>query len=181
MRVHRLTDGAYERSGLAPDNVLDEPQNRRGPASLPLKPKAWNRLSVEIKGDKVTLELNDQAIYERTLEPTNRRAFGLFHYADATQARVRNVTYQGEWPRSLPARVAPLDRRSERSLHPKAVDLASISRIESVSRRSPSPTSAPGGPNGRSYFEKNAARILSLSWHHRIYSENSGDFRDRCI
>ncbi len=105
VRVHRLTDGAYERSGLAPDNIIDEPQNRRGPASLPLKPKAWNRLSVEIKGDKVTLTLNSQSIYERTLEPTNRRAFGLFHYADATQARVRNVTHQGEWPRSLPAGV----------------------------------------------------------------------------
>ncbi len=53
VRVHRLTDGAYERSGLAPDNITDEPQNRRGPSPLPLKPKAWNRLSVEIKGDKV--------------------------------------------------------------------------------------------------------------------------------
>jgi hypothetical protein len=103
VRIHRLTDGAYERSGLAPDNTADEPQNRRGPASLPLKPKAWNRLSVEINGDKVTLSLNDHAIYERSLEPTSRRAFGLFHYADATQARVRNVTYSGEWPRSLPA------------------------------------------------------------------------------
>ncbi len=103
VRVHRLTDGAYERSGLAPDNTTDEPQNRRGPASLPLKAKAWNRLAVEIKGDKMTLELNGQAIYERPLEPANRRTFGLFHYADATQARVRNVTYQGQWPRSLPA------------------------------------------------------------------------------
>jgi hypothetical protein len=56
-----------------------------------------------IKGDKVTLDLNGQAIYERTLEPSNRRAFGLFHSADSTQARVRNVTYQGDWPRSLPA------------------------------------------------------------------------------
>ncbi len=103
VRVHRLTDGAYERSGLSPDNVRDEPENRRGPASLPLKSKSWNQMAVAIKGDKVTLELNGQAIFERTLEPANRRAFGLFHDADATQARVRNVIYQGDWPRSLPA------------------------------------------------------------------------------
>ncbi len=57
---------------------------------------------VQIKGDRVTLELNGQPIYERTLEPENRRAFGLFHFADATQARVRNVTYEGDWPRLLP-------------------------------------------------------------------------------
>jgi hypothetical protein len=102
VRVHRLTDGAYERSGLAPDNVADEPESRHGPTSIPLEPAAWNRLAVEIKGDKALLELNGQAIYERTLEPTDGRAFGLFHYADATRARVRNVTFQGQWPRSLP-------------------------------------------------------------------------------
>jgi hypothetical protein len=103
VRVHRLTDGAYERSGLAPDNILDGPENRRGPTSLPLEPGAWNRLAAEIKGDKLILELNGRAIFERTLEPTNGRAFGLFHYADATRARVRNVSYQGRWPRSIPA------------------------------------------------------------------------------
>jgi hypothetical protein len=103
VRVHRLTDGAYERSGLAPDNIQDEPESRRGPTSIPLQPGAWNRLAVEIKGDKVILELNDRTIYERTLEPTNGRGFGLFHHADATRARVRNVSYHGQWPRSLPA------------------------------------------------------------------------------
>ena len=103
VRIHRLTDGAFDHTSLAPDNIAEEPENRRGPASLPLKPNAWNRLVVKLMGDKVTLELNDQAIYERTLEPTNQRYFCLFHYADETQVRVRNVTQQGNWPRSLPA------------------------------------------------------------------------------
>ncbi len=92
----------YERSGLAPDNTRDEPENRRGPSSLPFKPNAWNRLVVRITGDKVTLELNGQAIFERTIEPTNQRFFGLFHYADETEARVRNVIQEGNWPRSVP-------------------------------------------------------------------------------
>ena len=103
VKVHSLTDGAYERAGLAPENLRDEPENRRGPSSLPLKPKAWNRLVLSLAGDRVILKLNDQSIYERTLESTNQRSFGLFHYADATRVRVRNVTYQGEWPRTLPA------------------------------------------------------------------------------
>ena len=35
VKVHRLTDGAFERSGLAPDNVCDEPENRRERPSAP--------------------------------------------------------------------------------------------------------------------------------------------------
>jgi len=103
VKIHRLTDGSFERNGLEPDNTSNEPENRRGPASLPLKPTAWNRLVLRLSGDKATLELNDQVVYERTLEPTNQRYFCLFHYADETQVRVRNVTYEGNWPRSLPA------------------------------------------------------------------------------
>jgi hypothetical protein len=107
VKVHWLTDGAFERTGLQPDNRREEAENRRGPASLPLKPKAWNRLVLSLSADRVGLELNDQAIYERALEATNQRSFGLFHYAGETQARLRNVTYQGNWPRSLPASLRP--------------------------------------------------------------------------
>jgi hypothetical protein len=107
VRIHWLTDGAYERTGLTPDNRADEPENRRGPATLPLKPRAWNRIVLGLDGDRVTLELNGQPIYERRLEPTNQRTIGFFHYADATQARVRNVRYRGDWPRALPANLLP--------------------------------------------------------------------------
>jgi len=103
VKIHWLTDGAYERKGLAPDNTADEPESRRGPASIPLKPKAWNKLELNLAGDRVALSLNNQPIYDRAIEPVNQRTFGLFHYADSTQVRVRNVTYEGNWPRSLPA------------------------------------------------------------------------------
>ena len=73
---------------------------RRGTGSIPLKPQAWNRLALRLAGDKVTIELNGQPIFERRLEPENQRTFGLFHYADETQVRVRNVTYEGNWPRA---------------------------------------------------------------------------------
>jgi tetratricopeptide (TPR) repeat protein len=102
VRVHWLTDGVYERSGLAADNVQTEPEHRRGPARLPLKAGDWNRMQLSIAGDTLALRLNDVEIYRRPIEPTNQRVFGLFHYADQTTARVRSVVYRGDWPRSLP-------------------------------------------------------------------------------
>jgi tetratricopeptide (TPR) repeat protein len=102
VKVHWLTDGAYERSGLSSDNTADEADSRRGAGSIPLRPKAWNRLELTVTGDRLALRLNDQPIEERAIESVNQRSFGLFHYADATAVRVRNVTYEGRWPRSLP-------------------------------------------------------------------------------
>jgi hypothetical protein len=103
VRIHWLTDNVHERTGLKPENVSDEPDNRRGLAKLPLKEKAWNHMRLSLKGDVVTLTLNGQEIYERKLESTNQRLFGIFNYADASEARVRSVTYRGDWPKQLPA------------------------------------------------------------------------------
>ena len=102
VRVHWVTDEQFDRTGLAPDNLFDEPDNRRGPEALPLKANGWNRLQLSLAGDVVKLELNDELIYERKLELTNQRTFGLFHYADRTEALVRNVVWRGDWPRELP-------------------------------------------------------------------------------
>jgi hypothetical protein len=102
VRIHWLTDGIHDRTGLSPDNATTETKSRRGPTPLPLKAKAWNHLKLSLSGDTVTLHLNGVAIYERALESTNQRTFGLFHYADETTFRVRNVIYRGQWPRRLP-------------------------------------------------------------------------------
>ena len=102
VRIHWLTDLQNERSGLKKENVFDEPDNRRGPAKLPLKEKAWNALRLTLKGDVVTLNLNGQDVYERKLEPTNLRTFGVFHWQDLTELRVRHVTIRGDWPKQLP-------------------------------------------------------------------------------
>ncbi len=101
--IHWLTDGAFERTGLAPENREAQPGSRPGSAPVPLEGNAWNRLVVTLADDRATLELNGRVISQRKLEPTNQRSFGLFHYADETEVRVRNVTYEGQWPRTLPA------------------------------------------------------------------------------
>ena len=88
VRVHWITDGRFDTSAVAPDNLLDEPLSRRGPAQLPLKPDAWNQVTLAVNGQQVSLTLNGQLIDERFVEPHNRRTFGLFHYADQTEVRV---------------------------------------------------------------------------------------------
>ena len=103
VRVHWATDGKYDRTGADPMNRFTEAANRRGPEQLPLKPMDWNRLRLTLRGDEVSLELNGQLIYQRVLEATNQRTFGLFHYADQTESRVRNIVWRGDWPRELPS------------------------------------------------------------------------------
>jgi hypothetical protein len=102
VKIHWRTDAQDDRTGLSPENLADEPENRRGPDRLPLKAGEWNRMALGLAGDDVTLTLNGTPIYARTLEPSNNRQFGLFHYADESEARVRHVTYDGRWPRALP-------------------------------------------------------------------------------
>jgi Tol biopolymer transport system component len=107
VRIHWVTDGAHDRTGLRPDNVFDEADHRRGPTRLPLLDDAWNRLRLTLRKDTVSLFLNDQLIYERDLEITNQRTFGLFHFSDRGEARVRNVRWRGDWPHELP----PVERQ----------------------------------------------------------------------
>ncbi|HEX7448888.1 MAG TPA: DUF1583 domain-containing protein, partial [Pirellulales bacterium] len=114
--IHWLTDAQYDRSGLPPDNRATEAANRRGPSALPLKQREWNQVRLALRGDTVTLRLNDAEVYQRVLEPTNQRTFGLYHDAGQTEARVRNVRYRGAWPKSLP----PLAEQELAGAEPRA-------------------------------------------------------------
>ena len=102
VRIHWITDGAFDRTDLPPDNAVVETGDGAPAAPLPLKPDQWNRLGLTLDGDTVHLILNGRPIYQRTLESTNQRTFGLFHYSDHTEAHVRDVIWRGDWPRSLP-------------------------------------------------------------------------------
>jgi hypothetical protein len=103
VKLHWLTDGPHEKSGIAFDNAKDEPNCRRGPAKLPLNEKAWNKVRLAVVGDTVKLSLNGTEVYERPIESTNQRFFGLFHYTDRTEVRVRSMTYAGDWGKTVPA------------------------------------------------------------------------------
>jgi hypothetical protein len=101
--THWVTDGVWDRTMLSPGNVSEEKENRRGPEKLPLKENDWNALKLTIAGDTVSIAVNGVPALERKLPAGNRRLFGLFHYADEGQARVRNIVWRGAWPREIPA------------------------------------------------------------------------------
>lgn len=103
VKLHWVTDGKFDRSELSPGNSVVEPEHRRGPERLPLKADDWNAVRLTLIGDTVGLFLNDVQIYERSLEASNQRNFGLFHYADRSQAVVKNVVWRGDWPKQLPS------------------------------------------------------------------------------
>ena len=70
---------------------------------LPLKPRDWNAIKFRTKGDSLTIELNGDVVFTHDIEPTNLRHFGLFHYANESDVRVRNIRYRGDWPTKLPS------------------------------------------------------------------------------
>ena len=87
--IHWATDGRHDPTDVGPDNIVSEPEHRRSKGPLPLKPSEWNRVALTMAGDTVNLSLNGESIYSRPLEETNLRTFGLFHWADQTEVRVR--------------------------------------------------------------------------------------------
>ncbi len=119
VHTHWITDGVHETSGLDPFNATFDPELQRGPDELPLREDAWNRLQLSVEGRTVRLSLNGEFIFERPLEATNQREFGLFHYADWTEALVKNVVWRGDWPKTLPEQeladpvLAELDRSAK--------------------------------------------------------------------
>src|SRR5262249_41558492 len=85
------------------DNSVEDSSCRRGPARLPLRENDWNSVEVSVVGDNVRIQLNGELVFERPIEPTNNRRFGLFRYKGQTAAEVRDIVLSGDWPESLPA------------------------------------------------------------------------------
>jgi hypothetical protein len=97
-QIHWVTDAQYDRTGLAPDNTEPLPGGR----PVPLKAREWNKLKLVLAGDEAAILVNGQEVARRTLEPTNQRTLGWFHYADVAAARIRNIVYRGQWPADVP-------------------------------------------------------------------------------
>ncbi|WDQ14696.1 DUF1583 domain-containing protein [Rhodopirellula sp. P2] len=97
VQVHWVTDGAHQPGNLSPANrAFVTKQEQRRPEVV-LKDNSWNRVRLELRGDDVLLLLNGKPVMDRALKPWNQRQFGLFHFADKTNARVRNLRWSGDW------------------------------------------------------------------------------------
>jgi hypothetical protein len=102
VKIHWLTDGAYDRTeGDAVGSAI-ESGCRRGPAQLPLIDEQWNRVALALTGNTLHLMLNGQLVYQRPVEMTNQRFFGLFHFSDQSEIQVRKVIWRGNWPDNVP-------------------------------------------------------------------------------
>ncbi|MCC7336239.1 MAG: DUF1583 domain-containing protein [Pirellulaceae bacterium] len=110
---------------IKPDNVIVEPDSRRGPEQLPLKPDDWNNVQLQVQGDVAIVTLNGSIVCERALEPELHRQFGIFRYKGQS-SRVRNVVLRGNWPATVPAGEEML--ALARPLPPESI--LSVSEIE---------------------------------------------------
>ncbi|APZ92953.1 DUF1583 domain-containing protein [Fuerstiella marisgermanici] len=114
VKLHWLTDGIFDRTDLAPDNkmstehaVTEASEDAAADAAsfrydVP-RNNAWNKVRLTLTGDIVEIWLNGSVVARQKLNANNQRRFGLFHYADQSELRVRNVTWKGDWPKELPS------------------------------------------------------------------------------
>ncbi|MEO9594716.1 DUF1583 domain-containing protein [Rhodopirellula bahusiensis] len=100
LRTHWVTDGAHQPGNLSPANRVVEEKHLLGHEQIALRDQSWNRVRFVLQGDTVRLLLNGTPVMEHPLEPSNRRQFGLFHFADKTNVRVRNLRWSGNWPKA---------------------------------------------------------------------------------
>ena len=101
VRVHWMTSERHEWTGLGSDNAVLDPANRRGPRTPPLIADDWNKASISLADDIVTLTLNDTVVYSRAVESDARRTFSFYHDRLKSGVRVRNVVLHGDWPERL--------------------------------------------------------------------------------
>jgi hypothetical protein len=102
IRIHQLTDGLYERTGLRPDNAIAV-DTRQESNSLPLIKEGWNQVELQLNKDQLLISINGRLVHLQKVESTDSRIFGLFRYADQTQSVVRNISLSGDWPAALPS------------------------------------------------------------------------------
>jgi len=115
IRLHQITNGVWDTTGLDPLNRSDVMSNASSATAFPLQ-TGWNALRLIVRGNQLSVELNRQPVLKTALVPNNdapgeqehrlasgsNRMFGLFHFADQTDVRIRNMFWSGDWPKSLP-------------------------------------------------------------------------------
>ncbi|XZE19650.1 DUF1583 domain-containing protein [Pirellulaceae bacterium SH449] len=99
LKIHRI--------GFLPDKNSSLPTGVAPPvesASKPIEWKSgqWNRVRLELQGDELSIAVNDEVVATVSItDPPEKRHIGMLGFG-GTQVRFRNMTYRGEWPKSLP-------------------------------------------------------------------------------
>lgn len=100
---HWVTNGQYDRTQTDPANMHFLPDCQQSTAPLPFRKSEWNRVQLELRDNEIFISLNGIKIYQEKLSFERRPRFGFFHYGDQTSSRIRNVIYEGQWPKQLPS------------------------------------------------------------------------------
>jgi hypothetical protein len=99
IQIHRITYLADDVPTLRTNNAtpLDPPSK-----PLELKKKDFNKVRLELKGDDVSITINDNLVATvRITDPPHQRHIGLL-LLDDKSCEVRNMKYRGQWPKTLP-------------------------------------------------------------------------------
>jgi hypothetical protein len=86
---------------IPPD--YEVPLAEADPIPCPLKPGRWNQVQLQRNEKNLQISLNGETVFDQ--EPQSRlgdMVFGLYHNGTKTSARIRNMTFQGDWPENLP-------------------------------------------------------------------------------
>ncbi|MCA8986725.1 MAG: DUF1583 domain-containing protein [Planctomycetaceae bacterium] len=94
--LHWLTDSHHERTAVDPANATPVSNS---PVSL--KEADWNQARLTLKDQQAILEINGTTVCEIPLDERKFYPFGLFHYRDQTELRVRKILLHGNWPQKL--------------------------------------------------------------------------------
>lgn len=174
VRIHWLTDGPFDRSEAGPENLCDLPADGQT-SELPLKSGTWNHLMIAVRDRRVTLHLNGIRICETPIDEWNDRVFGLFHFADQTDARVRQVSMRGSWPTTLPG----LSQQEAADQRPGKLD-ADLPELRTVFTHS---FSRNGVPEGRFFPGENQPgglfEVREDGWH--IHRPGGGEWLDSFV
>lgn len=93
-----------EPDGVRPRQLQPMRSSDDGTVRLPvlLRANEWNHARLSLVADTMSVAVNDITVASEKLPVEGRRNFGLFHFADQTGVRVRNIKWRGDWPRQLP-------------------------------------------------------------------------------
>lgn len=99
IQIHRITPLADDVPALLTNNAAPlEPPSK----SLELKKNVFNHVRLELKGDDVSISINNNLVATAQItDPANKRHIGLLAIDGITGA-VRNMKYRGQWPKTLP-------------------------------------------------------------------------------
>ncbi len=100
VRLHWMTEGGNSWKTPHDFEASVETAERGKPQ---LREGDWNQVTIQIIDATIQIHLNDALVFEQEARILPQGlVFGLFHYADKTNARIRDIELTASWPEKIP-------------------------------------------------------------------------------